>query len=58
MKEGARDKQVAAIDTEEAMLDPRRISAVVKYIIDNFDQKTYRRFNSIRAVSSIPAAMC
>ena len=57
MKEGARDKQVAAIDTEEAMLDPRRISAVVKYIIDNFDQKTYRRFNSILAVSSIPAAM-
>lgn len=57
IKEGASDKQVAAIDTEEAMLDPRRISAVVKYIIDNFDQKTYRRFNSILAVSSIPAAM-
>lgn len=57
MKEGALDKKVAAIDTEEAMLDPRRVSAVVKYIIDNFDQKTYRRFNSILAVSSIPAAM-
>ena len=57
MKEGAPDRQVAAIDTEEAMMDPRRISAVVKYIIDNFDQKTYRRFNSILAVSSIPAAM-
>ena len=57
MKAGARDKQVAAIDTEEAMLDPRRIAAVVKYIIENFEQKTYRRFNSILAVSSIPAAM-
>ena len=57
MKVGARDKQVAAIDTEEAMLDPRRIAAVVKYIIENFEQKTYRRFNSILAVSSIPAAM-
>ena len=57
MKDGASDKKVAAIDTEEAMMDPRRIAAVVKYIIDNFDQKTYRRFNSILAVASIPAAM-
>ena len=57
MKEGASDKKVAAIDTEEAMMDPRRIAAVVKYIIDNFDKKTYRRFNSILAVASIPAAM-
>ena len=57
MKEGASEKSVAAIDTEEAMLDPRRIEAVVKYISENFKQKTYGRFNSILAVSSIPAAM-
>ena len=57
IKEYDRFQKGAAIDTEEAMMDPRRISAVVKYIIDNFDQKTYRRFNSILAVSSIPAAM-
>jgi len=57
MREGAVDKKVSAIDTEEAMLDPKRIEAVVKYITDNFDQKTYGRFNSILAVSSIPAAM-
>jgi type I restriction enzyme R subunit len=57
MKEGASEKAVAAIDTEEAMMDPRRIEAVVKYISENFKQKTYGRFNSILAVSSIPAAM-
>ena len=57
MKEGASDKSVEAIDTEEAMLDPRRVSAVVRYILENYGQKTYGRFNSILAVSSIPAAM-
>ena len=57
MKEGASDKSVEAIDTEEAMLDPRRIAAVVRYIRENYRQKTYGRFNSILAVSSIPAAM-
>ena len=58
MKEGAVDKKVSAIDTEEAMLDPRRISQVVRYILENFDVKTCNgRFNSILAVSSIDAAM-
>ena len=57
MKEGASDKSVEAIDTEAAMLDPRRVSAVVRYILENYGQKTYGRFNSILAVSSIPAAM-
>ena len=57
MKEGASEKSVAAIDTEEAMMDPRRIAAVVRYIRENYRQKTYGRFNSILAVSSIPAAM-
>ena len=65
-KDTGRDKQVTAIDTEEALSSPERISEVVKYILDHFDQKTMRNswyslkgqrvngFNSILAVSSIP----
>lgn len=67
-KEGVGDKQVTAIDTEEALGTPKRISEVVKYILEHFDQKTNRNvyydlkgkrvngFNSMFAVSSIP--MC
>lgn len=63
-----RDKEVAAIDIEAAMADPKRISEIVGYIIDNFDRKTKRNqhytlkgkrlggFNSIFAVASIPMA--
>ena len=59
-------KQVAAIDTEEALGSPERITEVVKYILEHFDQKTMRNsyyslkgqrvngFNSMFAVSSIP----
>ena len=65
-KDTGRDKQVTAIDTEEALSSPERISEVVTYILDHFDQKTMRNswyslkgqrvngFNSIFAVSSIP----
>ena len=68
-KEEKPDKKVRAIDTEEAMLDQKRIASVVRYILDNFDSKTYRTkaytvkgvkkfgFNSILACASIPAAM-
>ena len=57
---------MTAIDTEEALSSPERISEVVTYILDHFDQKTMRNswyslkgqrvngFNSIFAVSSIP----
>ena len=67
-KEGMTDKQVQAINTEEALGDPRRVSEIVNYIIEHFDQKTKRNsfynlkgqrkngFNSIFAVSSIPMA--
>jgi len=67
-KEGIKDKQVSAIDAERALLDPRRIDSVTAYILEHFDQKTKRNerytvsgrqldgFNSIMAVSSIPAA--
>lgn len=36
------DKQVPAIDAEKALLDPRRISEIVKYTLEHFDQKTKR----------------
>ncbi len=66
-KDSTGDKQVTAIDTEEALNSPERIAEVVKYILKHFDQKTMRNtyyslkgqrvngFNSILAVSSIPA---
>ncbi|MDO5067589.1 MAG: type I restriction endonuclease subunit R [Propionibacteriaceae bacterium] len=36
------DKQVSAIDTEKALLAPERLSQIVGYILDHFDQKTKR----------------
>jgi type I restriction enzyme R subunit len=36
------DKQVAAIDTEQALLAPERIRQVVAYTLVHFDQKTKR----------------
>ena len=67
-KEGMTDKEVAAINTEEALSAHERVSKIVGYIIDHFDQKTKRNsfydlkgqrvngFNSIFAASSIPMA--
>lgn len=63
------DKNVSSIDTERALAAPERVSEIVGYILDHFDQKTKRNsfyslkgqriagFNSIFAVSSIPMAM-
>lgn len=65
-KETGKDKQVAAINTEEALGSKKRISEIVTYILEHFDQKTVRNvhynlkgkrlngFNSMLAVSSIP----
>ncbi len=36
------DKQVSAIDTEKALLAPQRISEIVAYVLEHFDQKTRR----------------
>ncbi|NLX90898.1 MAG: type I restriction endonuclease subunit R [Firmicutes bacterium] len=36
------DKKVYAIDTEKALADPERISKIVAYVLDHFDQKTKR----------------
>lgn len=41
-KEGVRDKQVEAINTESALMAPERIAEVTSYILDHFDQKTKR----------------
>ncbi|HXG71672.1 MAG TPA: type I restriction endonuclease subunit R [Gemmatimonadaceae bacterium] len=63
-----RDKKIAAIDTERALLAPERIEQVVGYIREHFEQKTKRSatythdgrrlagFNSLFATASIDAA--
>ena len=52
------DEKVRDIDREGAYLYRPRISLIVRYILEHFEQKTSkRRFNSILAVSSINAAM-
>ena len=68
-KEEIQDKDVYSIATEEALASHERISLIVDYILEHFDQKTKRNssydlkgkrvngFNSIFAVSSIPVAM-
>lgn len=62
------DKQVSAIDTERALLDPARVRMVTQYVLDHFDQKTKRNqtyalkdrrvagFNALFATASIEAA--
>ena len=41
-KDGGKDKQVEAINTESALLAPERISEIVTYILDHYDHKTKR----------------
>lgn len=65
---GIKDKKVSAIDTERALLASERITQIVGYIREHFDQKTkhastYRHdgkrlagFNSLFACASIDAA--
>jgi type I restriction enzyme R subunit len=68
LPEGVADEQVSAIDTENALLAPERISQVVGYTLEHFDQKTRRAehyslagkrvrgFNALFATASIAAA--
>ncbi len=42
MPESIDDKKVYAIDKEKALSDPERISDVVSYVLEHFDQKTKR----------------
>lgn len=39
------DKKVKAIDRENALLDPQRITEITDYILNHFEQKTYRDQN-------------
>jgi len=68
MPDAIADKQVSAIDKENALLAPERIEQIVAYILEHFDQKTKRAshyslagkrvrgFNSLLATASIDAA--
>jgi type I restriction enzyme R subunit len=68
LPEGVADKQVAAIDTERALLAPERVRQVTAYVLEHFDQKTRRNdsytlgerrvrgFNALFATASIEAA--
>ena len=47
-KDDMRDQKVLAINTEAALLAPERISEVVNYILDHFDQKTRRKVGGYR----------
>jgi type I restriction enzyme R subunit len=55
------DEQVWDIDREKAFMAPQRISLVTKYILDNFDKKTYRGdksyiFNQLTNISDVASA--
>ncbi|MEA4965372.1 MAG: type I restriction endonuclease subunit R [Oscillospiraceae bacterium] len=55
------DEQVWDIDREKAMMAPKRISLVTKYILDHFDQKTYRGdrtylFHSLTNIAEVASA--
>lgn len=54
------DEEVWGIDREKAMMAPKRISVVTKYILDHFDKKTYRGdktyiFNQLTNISDVAA---
>ena len=53
-KEDILDKQISAIDRERIMSAPERVSAVVKYILEHFEQKTKRTsYYSYRVAQNI-----
>jgi len=68
LPEEIKDKQISAIDKENALLAQPRLEKIASYILEHFDQKTRRNesyklkdrrvagFNSILATASIEAA--
>ena len=53
-KDDIQDEQISAIDRERIMSAPERVSAVVKYILEHFDQKTKRSsYYSYRVAQNI-----
>ena len=57
MKNDVDTKQVWGIDTDEALHNPKRISIVVRYILEHFGEKTSHKFNSIFAVDNVKTAI-
>jgi type I restriction enzyme R subunit len=47
MKDSIKDVKVMGIDTEGALVSAERIKAVTTYILEHFDQKTYRNENGL-----------
>lgn len=45
-KSGVTDEKISAIDREKALLAPKRITEIVEYICNHFDQKTKRNRES------------
>ncbi len=58
-KDNIKDEDVLGIETEKTFMHPKRIENVARYVLEHFDQKTYRTsmngFNAIFAASSIEA---
>lgn len=55
------DKEVWDIDREKAYMSPKRISVVTKYILEHYDQKTYRggktyNFNVLTNISDVASS--
>lgn len=60
-KEGVKDSQVRAIDIEKAMASPQRISNIVSYILEHFNQKTKRNeqaysFSQLQNIEEVASA--
>lgn len=61
VEEEITDEMVWDIDREKAMMAPKRIADVTKYILEHFDQKTYRGdktyiFNSLTNIAEVASA--
>lgn len=61
MKDGIKDKKVSAIDMEKALLAPERIHNNVAYILEHFNQKTYRdtgKFFKHKIIENVKEVAC
>ena len=61
MEKDIKDEDVWDIAREKAMMAPERIEKVTKYILDNFDRKTYRGsrtyfYNTLTNISDVASA--
>lgn len=61
LEEDIKDEDVWGIDREKPMMAPERISLVTKYILNNFDRKTYRGdktyvFNALTNIKDVAYA--